>query len=111
MGNCAAREVAELSKGRSKRVWTSRTNDAGKIIVGTIRRLEGRLFVARDDGETPDTFLHESIARRGGLTRPYEGQRVRCAITIDGMGNCAAREVTSEAAGSMMNSGGPLDAA
>jgi cold shock CspA family protein len=51
------------------------------------------MFIERDDGASPNVFLHRTIAERAGLAPLYDGRRVRCATTQDPWGNCAAIEV------------------
>src|SRR4051812_19806563 len=69
-------------------------------VVGTVRG-EGRLlFVAGDDGNLPNIFLHNFVAQRCGLAEPYAGRRVSCDINHDGMGNCVATEVVEMPPGS-----------
>ena len=70
------------------------------MVTGTVQRLRGNfMFIARDDGVIPDVYLHVSVARQGGLVEPYDGQRVRCEITRDGVGNVTALEVAPLSAG------------
>jgi cold shock CspA family protein len=76
----------------------------GGSVTGTIRVFEGRLFIERDDGACPNVFLHKAVAQWGGFEPPYEGRRVRCEIVRDGMGNCAAANVTP--ADALVRSGG-----
>jgi cold shock CspA family protein len=95
MGNCAARSVTELLPNSHRRNRDEAAVDQARpIVTGTVRIEDARLFIVRDDGQQPDIFLHPSIAERGGLAPPYDGQKVRCEVTWDAMGNCAAVKVS-----------------
>ncbi len=62
-------------------------------VLGTVRMAERGMFIERDDGASPNVYLHPTIAKRGGLMAPFDGKRVRCEVSRDAFGNYAAVEI------------------
>jgi len=68
----------------------------GAFVTGIIHVVgKNAMFIERDDGVSPNIFLHAITAERGGLVPPYDGQSVFCEVVCDGRGNCAALSVAA----------------
>ena len=70
-------------------------------LTGTVKWFSDRKgygFIARDEGEGKDVFIHYSGIRAGGPRSLYEGDKVEFSIETDARGPRAADLVVTEAA-------------
>src|SRR5689334_13680339 len=65
------------------------------IITGTLREVEGQLRIERDDGASPNVFVHAEVARRCGFEPPYDSRRVRAEVLKDWVGNSCALSIST----------------
>jgi hypothetical protein len=91
-GRHLARAARPVRRPRQSR---KESKIAKEDFTGTIRACGGNLFIEPDAAGRGrrNAFLDRRLAQRGGLSPPFEGQRVRCEVVWDWAGNCVATQV------------------